>query len=200
MHAPATIVRHVHLIGGLPRHGKSTAASLLAKYTGEKWSDCSSIIFVKVAEEERVSVEVLKTWDKAELRPKLIAMGDKLCQDNPCYLAQYLIDQGVSIVAGVRKPDEIEALRRDNPSIQFTMLWIEALPFSGADHMRAIAGPEEEFYFAPDIADNTNPAIRALADEIVYNLDLSHLNATIQYLATKSHLCQTPPPLNPTHH
>ncbi len=193
--------RQVTLVAGLVRHGKSTTATLFAHKTGQRWGDTSTLIFMKVAEEEGVSVEELRKWDKGVLRPKLIAMGDKLCESNPCFLSQYLIDSGVSIVAGVRKPDEITRLRLDNPDICFTLVWVEALPVSAREQLRALENSPDDphydpqYYFAPDIPDNTNPAIRQMADEIVYNLDLQHLDASIQYLVAKSLLpCKTTPP------
>lgn len=166
---------------------------MLAHFTGEQWGDCSTFIYERVAEDEGVSVDALRSWDKGVVRPKLIAKGDALCSESPCYLAQHLADRGVNIISGVRKPLEITTLVKDNPSCRFTLIWVEAATAEGVAVLKVISKADDSvsFYHAPPfILDNTDTQLRGMADEVVYNITMDHLWWSMAHLAGK-HLHET---------
>lgn len=187
------------LISGLPRHGKSTLAGMLSTFTGLPWADCSSVIYQELAKREDTTIKDLKLRDKNQLRASLIATGDDLCLSNPAYLADALIEQGIRIVSGVRKADEIEAiLDKHSPTFEILHLWVEAFDnkeqaerFSLLNQIGDVAGGEDgvaadpSIYSAPTIHDNTDSTLRDLADFIVFNPTLSHLAETARFITAR---------------
>ncbi len=181
------------LVSGLPRHGKSTLAGLLSTFTGLPWGDCSSVIYQELAKREETTIPELKARDKNQLRAALIATGDNLCLSNPAYLADALIEQGIRIVSGVRKADEIEAiLAKHGETFKIVHLWVEAFDnkeqterFTLLDPTAAEVGLELDIYSAPTIHDNTDSTLRDLADFIVFNPTLSYLAETARFITAR---------------
>lgn len=100
------------LIGGLPQHGKSTLAAFISERLGWKYGNTSDAIYDELARRRSVSVATLQREPKEQLRPDLIATGDELCASDPAALIQLQAAAGVRVIAGVRKPDELEAARQ----------------------------------------------------------------------------------------
>lgn len=192
------------LIGGLPRHGKSTLAALLATFTGFAWCDCSFVIYEELALAEGVSIAALKARDKNALRADLIRTGDQLCEANPAYLAEALINRGIRIVSGIRRVSEMEALKEKyGDQYKILTLWVEAFDSEAqaevfavldrvgedddsADGPRiALAFQREKPYSAPTIKDNTETGLRQHADLIVVNPTLSHLAETARFITAR---------------
>ncbi len=180
------------LVSGLPRHGKSTLAGMLSTFTGLPWGDCSAIIYQELAKREDTTIPELKSRDKNALRAALIATGDDLCKQNPAYLADALIEQGVRIVSGVRKADEIEAILEKHKDLSILHVWVEAFDnkeqaerfsFLGTEGDTAEVGPG--IYSAPTIHDNTDTSLRDLADFVVFNPTLTHLAETARFITAR---------------
>jgi len=91
--------------------GKSTFAQWLIKQTGEKAGRTSSIIYEAMAKARGCTVKDLEDLPKEELRPKLIALGDFMCDIQPDILSQALVQRGITVIDGVRRKSELEALR-----------------------------------------------------------------------------------------
>lgn len=110
------------LVGGLPRHGKSTVASFLSSETGLRHGNTSDVIYAHLAAQMHRDEEEIRTMRKEHLRPELIKMGDKLCEADPAFLVKELLAQHVQIITGVRKPHELKILREFAPRLKF--LWV----------------------------------------------------------------------------
>ena len=118
--------------------GKSTFSEILAKAFRDSghgiflpesisqpvsWAETSSIIYETVAFEQGLTVEELRTTPKEKLRPHLIITGDKLCERHGAdFLSQTLFNRGHLIVAGMRKPEELHAIRKLWPDL--LTVWI----------------------------------------------------------------------------
>jgi len=179
-------------ISGLPRHGKSTTAQCLSTLTGLAFNDCSSVIYDELASREGVTVADLRQQDKGALRSRLIALGDELCENDPGHLAKRLLASGIRIISGVRKSAEIEAIREKCANVLH--LWVEALEPDQEARFRSLwetSDAEENFHVAPArIHDNTDLAIRGLADFVVPNFSTDHLVETLRFIIAKHGLSQ----------
>jgi hypothetical protein len=166
---------------------------MLSTFTGLPWGDCSGIIYQELARRENTTIPELKARDKNVLRAALIATGDDLCASNPAYLADALIEQGVRIISGVRKADEIQQILAKHSDFNIVHLWVEALDtkeqterFALLDQAAEVgdtAGPG--IYSAPVIHDNTDTTLRNLADYIVFNPTLSHLAESARFITAR---------------
>lgn len=110
------------IIGGLPQHGKTTVASIIATRFGVTYGNTSDTIYETVATVQGVTVDELYKMDKEKLRPKLIEAGDHLCSvGGPAYLALQQL-QKHDVVCGIRKPQELALIRASYPDCLF--LWV----------------------------------------------------------------------------
>lgn len=178
-------------VAGKPRHGKSTTATLLSAITGLPWGDTSSLIYQEVAKDEGVSTAELRKQPKNVIRPKLIAKGDELCSEDPAFLLKHLVNNGVSILSGLRKLPELAALRLHFPTRRVIVVWVEALQ---EPVLKALAAAgHTNLYHAPDITDNTDTNLRNEADEIIYNHSMVFLDVSVRIIAAKL-TCHNPLP------
>jgi len=178
------------LVGGLPRHGKSTAATQLSTFTGRPWADCSQVIYEKVAEAKGVDIATLRAMDKRLIREDLIRMGDELCLADPAYLAHAMIERGNTIIAGVRKPDEVKILCEEYHAV---LIWVEALD-EDQKAQALLLDPEADpasVHAAPTIHDNTDLQIRAMADAVIFNMTYPQLTDDLRYITVKLGLIPT---------
>lgn len=110
------------LIGGLPQHGKSTVAELLARRFGVSFANTSDTIYEEAAIQLGLPVDDVRGLPKEEIRSLLIKTGDALCDKHGlayltlCQLAKH------DIVCGVRKPKELALVRAQYPDALF--LWV----------------------------------------------------------------------------
>lgn len=177
----------IYGIAGLPRHGKSTMASLMARWTGGQWGDTVQLIYEALAQQKHTTVDELRKIDKSVLRGELIRVGDALCAEHgPDALVCMGVDRGWHFISGVRKPDEWIAFKTKFPRAQ--LIWVEApnllercLMARRADLIQQAVNPEE-IYGADFIQDNTNPALRQHADVVVRNITLTHLSTEALWL------------------
>lgn len=110
------------LIGGLPRHGKTEAARIIAARLNLTYGNTSDTIYAELAKERGCTVASLESLPKETLRSALIAKGDNLClQGGPAFLALTQLDKH-DVVCGVRKPIELSLVREKYPKSVF--LWI----------------------------------------------------------------------------
>jgi hypothetical protein len=105
------------LIAGLPRHGKTYVADRLSKMLGVKWRNTSDLIKDELSRERPEWVH----GDKEEIRPLLIKIGDDLCRNDPGAIVKTLFGQGYQIIAGIRKPDELNRLLHLDPFV----IWVD---------------------------------------------------------------------------
>ena len=129
------------LIIGPAQHGKSTYRKALAAALGTRGGSCSDAIYALWAYlDGKRGPEVLRELPKEEVRPKLVALGDWLTTDAPCFsthfpreafpeidptqldrtglprpsagaLIQYAFQDGVRVLDGVRRKRELEGAR-----------------------------------------------------------------------------------------
>lgn len=111
------------IVGGQPRHGKSTTASFLSSETGMLHGNTSDVIYRSLAQKMHRDEEEVRSMSKESLRPELIKMGDSLCHEDPAFLVKSLLDQHIQIITGVRKPLELAAVRKHTPRLKF--LWVK---------------------------------------------------------------------------
>lgn len=183
--SPAPEQPVLYLVGGLPRHGKSTLASCLSVYTGLPWGDTSQVIYDALAEELGTTRAELQARDKSTVRQQLIDLGDRLVAQDPAYLVRRLVQSGIRIVAGVRAPEQILAVEAELGPV--LTMWVEALDQHTSAAYRALdAVGEESLYVAPTVADNTDAAgVRALSHLTVLNTSMAQVDESARYIAAR---------------
>ncbi len=109
------------IIGGLPQHGKTTIAGIIASRFGVTFANTSDTIYDELAGYGQ-TVEDLHKMPKERLRPRLIETGDRLCEEHGlAYLALTQLEKH-DVVCGVRKPKELALIRAAYPDCLF--LWV----------------------------------------------------------------------------
>jgi cytidylate kinase len=96
---------------GKARAGKTTFSKYLSTITGAKCAGTSDVVYKYMALARNVDVKELYKIPKEELRPNLISFANALCEVYPIFLSEALIKNGVSIIEGVRRKSELDALR-----------------------------------------------------------------------------------------
>lgn len=114
------------VVVGYPKAGKSTLAEFLSqelKHYGlpSDWGDTSTELVSIVAGENWVEPETISR-NKEEWRQKLIETGDRLTDESPVALSKPILDRG-SVVAGVRRLRELEALR--SMYVDLVVVWVD---------------------------------------------------------------------------
>jgi len=110
------------IIGGLPHHGKTTIAGIIASRFGVTFANTSDTIYEQVAKDYGKTVEEVHAMDKEKLRPELIFVGDTLCKVHGlAYLTLKQLEKH-DVVCGVRKPQELALVRAAYPNCLF--LWV----------------------------------------------------------------------------
>jgi dephospho-CoA kinase len=92
---------------GKARTGKTTFANHLAEGLGVKAAGTSDVVYEAMAKARNCTVEDLNNIPKEELRPQLITFADFLCSLYPSVLSEGLIRQGVVIIEGIRRVEEL---------------------------------------------------------------------------------------------
>ena len=101
------------LIGGAPEVGKTTFRKLMSEYTELPGGSCSDVVYAIMATRTGKTVEELRAMPKSELRPKLVELGNAICDADPAYLVRYLYERGVRIVDGIRRKEELAAVLKE---------------------------------------------------------------------------------------
>lgn len=116
-------VEPIILIAGKAGTGKT---SVVADYFGRKLekvvANTSDVIFEELAKDLGTTVEELTSRDKETIRPKLIEVGDRICEKSPDELLMILIGRGAGVIAGLRKKKELDAFSRRG--IPFVTVWV----------------------------------------------------------------------------
>lgn len=108
------------VIIGPARAGKTTFAKWLAQCKGEKTSGTSAVVYELMAKARGCPLEELYKVPKELLRPHLITFADALCDIYPDILSQGLIQEGVTIIDGIRRRAEFEELdKKYNLTVYF---------------------------------------------------------------------------------
>jgi len=106
------------VVVGLPHHGKSTFASMIARAQEGKKGDTSDIVIREFCTCQDLNEDHVR-GNKEWYRPQLVALGNHLCDTKgPSYLSRELIKEGCTVIAGPRRLSEIEDL--DDPFV----VWI----------------------------------------------------------------------------
>ncbi len=161
----------VYIFIGPPAHGKTLARKIFCELTGMKGGSTSDVIYTLMARFSGVSEAELREIPKEELRPKLIELGDYLCDRSndlsknafkdpipeniyrgPSVLTRALFLTGFFAFDGVRRKSELEEIR-------FIVSWLGLEPFVLWVH-------RDE---APSIADNTEVTIEDATHVIANN-------------------------------
>jgi dephospho-CoA kinase len=104
--------RKIIIVIGRARSGKSTFSNYLSTISGIKYAGTSDVVYKYMALARNVDVEELYKIPKEELRPNLITFANALCEIYPIFLSEALIKDGCSIIEGIRRKSELEALKR----------------------------------------------------------------------------------------
>ena len=140
----------IHLfIGPGPLVGKTYHARKFAKEHGLECGSTSDVVIERLAEELWITSDSQQEPSGAQIRSKkepyrwlLQAVGDKMCAENPLALAGKLIDGGATVIDGIRRQTELNAVMdafphhkiywvtrpnypkmRDNTDIRFQYGW-----------------------------------------------------------------------------
>lgn len=128
----------VFIIIGLPTHGKTEVAKGINYATKLRRSSCSGRIFAYLAAEIMTQTgkdlntvwAELKAANKESIRPKLIALGDYLVSSEPARLVTELVAEGVRIVDGVRRKEELKLAREilTKKGFDVEVWWVKRVP------------------------------------------------------------------------
>lgn len=120
----------VFIIIGHPQNGKTEVGKALEQLTGLPRGSTSDTIYESLAQNSGVPVDVLRSIPKEELRPQLIAEGDRLAAADITSLAWPLIAKGVRIIDGVRRKAELTAIKMRCGMNDFkpVIWWIQRVP------------------------------------------------------------------------
>ena len=133
--------QEVIVVIGKARAGKTTFSNFLAKEMGLKASGTSQIVYEAMAKARGCTTDELYAIPKEELRPDLITFADYLCDMQPDILSSTLIKRGYTIIDGIRRLSELEALQEKYNLIVLYVIRGEGekkdnfnIPFNIADH------------------------------------------------------------------
>lgn len=120
-------MKSLFVICGKARAGKTTVAEHLTRMVQARgveftYGETSSVLVDAAAAELGISSDVILA-DKETHRPRLIELGNAICEGDPAALARTLFSAGHSVVTGVRRLGELRKLREDFPGI--VVLWVE---------------------------------------------------------------------------
>lgn len=105
--------KEIIVIIGPARAGKSTFANWMSLHFGGKNSGTSRVVYELMAKARGCTLEDLYAIPKEELRPHLIEFADSLCDIYPDILSKKLINDGYTIIDGVRRLQELKELREN---------------------------------------------------------------------------------------
>lgn len=97
-------------------------AGLISTRFGVSFANTSDTIYETIAEREGVSLDLVHSMPKEALRPRLIEVGDKLCDEHGlAYLALTQLAKH-DVVCGIRKPKELALVRSEYSDCLF--IWV----------------------------------------------------------------------------
>lgn len=116
--------KDIIVVIGKARAGKSTFSRLISAILGVEYNGTSKVVYEAMALARGCSVEDLYSLPKEELRPHLIKFADYLCDMKADILSEATIKRGFSIVDGVRRLQELDALKK-NPDFDIFTIYID---------------------------------------------------------------------------
>jgi hypothetical protein len=117
----------IHIfIGPGPKVGKTFQARKFAQEHSLKAGSTSDVVMERLAQElEHIGLEHLADfgcWEedikeyKDSFRWLLQAVGDRMCKENPLALAGKLIENGCTVVDGIRRQEELDKVLKAHPN------------------------------------------------------------------------------------
>jgi adenylate kinase family enzyme len=111
---------NIKIVIGRAQSGKTTFSRFLAKEFGEKTLGTSDIVYKAMAKARGCPLEELCRVPKELLRPHLMEFADYLCDIYPDILSEGIIQEGATIIDGVRRTEELLVLRQKyNASVYY---------------------------------------------------------------------------------
>jgi hypothetical protein len=106
------MTKKITVVIGPARAGKTTFANWLSRQNGEKTGGTSQIVYKLMANARGCPLEELYRVPKELLRPHLIKFADSLCDIYPDILSAGLLMEGITVIDGIRRREELEELAR----------------------------------------------------------------------------------------
>lgn len=119
----------------------STSDVVIERFAAEMTKGAEEIndeFFIQVKEEWLIAVRE----DKEKYRWLLEATGDRICRDNPLGLAGELIKKGVTVIDGIRRQEELDAIRAAYPTMLF---WVTREGYPKTKDNTTIQRPDYAF-------------------------------------------------------
>ena len=105
-------MNNIIVIIGPARSGKTTFATWLSRQNKENASGTSRVVYDLMAKARGCTLEELYSIPKESLRPHLIKFADGLCDIYPDILSRKLIQDGYTIIDGIRRQSELDELKK----------------------------------------------------------------------------------------
>lgn len=104
-------MKNIIVVIGRARSGKTTFSKFVENKYKIKSGGTSDAVYKFMAIARNCTVSELKKIPKEKIRDNLIRFGNSLCSVYPIFLSEYLINNNIVLIEGIRRRDELELLR-----------------------------------------------------------------------------------------